>query len=327
MSPSRPALTAEPPVDGAAIRAFRHDPRCDRRPIARDEDHAVIREIHDSDLHELARLVRELLPTQVLSEHTLDHMRKSTTWWVAEEAGALVGAARAGRFGRCWVGVLPEARRRGLGTRLAHLVEGHLGELGHGEAVAWSDGGEGEAFALGRGFRTERTKPVSVLRLEEGSNAPVVLPDGVAIVPIVQLDDRLRELHALTMAAYADVPDGLRDAGQSFEEWLRDDLGMPELDYEGSVVAVAGDRLAALSLVTTDGSGRAENEFTGTHPDFRGRGLATLVKRSTIGWCRAHGIQELWTGNDSENAPMLAVNRKLGYVPAHVRFMHVKSLG
>jgi hypothetical protein len=34
----------------------------------------------------------------------------------------------------------------------------------------------------------------------------------------------------------------------------------------------------------------------------------------------------VWTGNDSENAPMLAVNRTLGYRPSHVRVMHVKRL-
>jgi GNAT superfamily N-acetyltransferase len=304
----------------------------------------MIREIRDSDLPQLAALVRELVPTQVVSELTLDHMRKSTTWWVTEEGGGLVGAARAGRFGRCWVGVTPGARRRGIGTRLADLVERTLVDAGHEEAVAWSDGGPGEAFALARGYATARSKPVSVLRLDPAASADVdrvrvdggrpdwlaaaslAAPPGVRLVSLVELGERLRELHALTMAAYADVPDGARDASQSFEEWLRDDLGMPELDLLGSVVALADDRLAALSLVTTDGSGRAENEFTGTHPDFRRRGLGALVKRATIAWCRAHGIRELWTGNDSENAPMLALNRSLGYEPAHVRYMHVKRL-
>lgn len=292
----------------------------------------MIRDLTDTDLPGLAALVRVLLPTQVVSEHTLDHMRKSTSWWVAEDGGELVGAARAGRFGRCWVGVVPEARRRGIGTRLADLVERSLAESGHPEAVAWSDGEEGEEFALARGYRTVRSKPVSVLRIDitgvEGREAaaPTTTPPDVRLVPLVELDDRLRELHALTIAAYADVPDGARDASQSFEEWLRDDLGIPELDYLGSVVAVVDDRLAALSFVTTDGAGRAENEFTGTHPDFRRRGLARLVKQATIDWCRANGISELWTGNDSENAPMLALNRSLGYEPAHVRYMHVKEL-
>ncbi len=145
-------------------------------------------------------------------------------------------------------------------------------------------------------------------------------------MPLVELADRLRELHELAMLAHRDDPADSLDAEQSFEDWLRDDLGVPDLDYEGSVVAVTDDRLAALAFVASDGVARAENEFTGTHPAYRGRGLATLVKLSTLHWARSRGIREIWTGNDSENAPMLAINRKLGYQPAGSRRKHVKTL-
>jgi GNAT superfamily N-acetyltransferase len=167
-------------------------------------------------------------------------------------------------------------------------------------------------------------KPVSVLRLDKVEARPIVVPEGVRLIPLVELDERLHELYHLAMVAYGDLPDGGRDAEQSFEEWLRDDLGIPELDFHGSLVAEIDGRLAALSFMTTDGLDRAENDFTGTHPDFRGRGLATLVKRATIEWARGRGIREIWTGNDGENAPMLAINRKLGYREEHVRVMHVK---
>jgi len=38
-----------------------------------------------------------LLPTQVVSERGLDHMRKSTRWWVADGNGDIVGAGRQQR--------------------------------------------------------------------------------------------------------------------------------------------------------------------------------------------------------------------------------------
>ena len=155
---------------------------------------------------------------------------------------------------------------------------------------------------------------------------PLDMPPGVELASLVDLEDRLRELHALAMAAHADDPADPHDSEQSFEDWLRDDLGVPDLDLRGSVVAVAEGRLAALAFVASDGAARAENEFTGTHPDYRGRGLATLAKLSTLHWARSRGIREIWTGNDSENTPMLAINRKLGYEPAGVRRKHVKRL-
>jgi GNAT superfamily N-acetyltransferase len=286
----------------------------------------TIRDLTSPDLPHVAALVRRLLPTMVVSERGLDHMRKSTRWWVVENGTSIVGAARAGRFGRCWVGVAPEARGQGLGGELLEVVERTLRSAGHAEAVAWTDDEQGVRFAGSHGYTEERRKPVSVLHLAEQEPPPLEVPAGVELVPIVELDDRLRELYELTMSAYRDDPADSRDAQQTFEEWLRDDIGVPDLDFQGSVVAVVDGRLAALALVTTDGSERAENELTGTHPDFRGRGLATLVKLSTVHWARARGIREIWTANDSENSPMLAVNRKLGYRPAHERRKVVKGL-
>jgi GNAT superfamily N-acetyltransferase len=197
---------------------------------------------------------------------------------------------------------------------------------GHVEAVVWTDDDDGARFAEHNGFRETRRKPVSVLRLDEAHLPPLDFPSGVRLLPLVDLADRLRELHELAMAAHRDDPADPLDAGQSFEDWLRDDLGVPDLEYQGSVVAVVDDRLVALAFVASDGVARAENELTGTHPDFRGRGLATLVKLSTLHWARARGILEVWTGNDAENAPMLAINAKLGYEPAGVRRKHVKPL-
>lgn len=49
--------------------------------------------------------------------------------------------------------------------------------------------------------------------------------------------------------------------------------------------------------------------------DWRGRGVATALKRATIEWAIARGLDELGTANDTVNAPMRAVNRRLGYRP------------
>jgi len=286
----------------------------------------MIRGLETVDLPSLTLLVRGLLPTQVVSERGLDHMRKSTRWWVADGNGDIVGAGRAGRFGRCWVGVAAGARGRGIGRELAARVEAAVRDDGHPEAVTWTDDEEGARFAARNGFRETRQKPVSVLRLDEAELPPLDVPTGVRLLPLADLADRLRELHELAMAAHRDDPADPLDAEQSFEDWLRDDLGVPDLQYHGSVVAVIDGRLGALAFVASDGVARAENEFTGTHPDFRERGLATLVKLSTLHWARAQGIREIWTGNDAENTPMLAINAKLGYEPAGVRRKHVKRL-
>lgn len=47
--------------------------------------------------------------------------------------------------------------------------------------------------------------------------------------------------------------------------------------------------------------------------DRRRRGLATLAKVESSRRAAALGMTRILTSNDRENAPMLAVNRKLGF--------------
>ncbi len=39
------------------------------------------------------------------------------------------------------------------------------------------------------------------------------------------------------------------------------------------------------------------------------------MKRATIGWAIANGLEALEAGNDVDNAPMRAINARLGYEP------------
>jgi RimJ/RimL family protein N-acetyltransferase len=48
---------------------------------------------------------------------------------------------------------------------------------------------------------------------------------------------------------------------------------------------------------------------------WRGKGLARALKQATIRWAIANGLDALRTGNDVDNAPMRAVNARLGYRP------------
>ena len=55
--------------------------------------------------------------------------------------------------------------------------------------------------------------------------------------------------------------------------------------------------------------------MTGTLRDYRGRGLALLVKRATLVNAAGCGVELVTTENDETNGPMLRVNEKLGYQP------------
>jgi len=66
--------------------------------------------------------------------------------------------------------------------------------------------------------------------------------------------------------------------------------------------------------------------YTGTHPDFRGRGIGTELKRRAAHFARGRGFRYLIAGNDSLNGPILAINRRLGFRPETVWIQGEKSL-
>ena len=69
------------------------------------------------------------------------------------------------------------------------------------------------------------------------------------------------------------------------------------------------------------------NWMTGTRRAYRGRGLALAVKLASIEWAAANGITRMLTFNDATNAPMLAVNRRLGYEPIGRRVELAQAAG
>lgn len=53
---------------------------------------------------------------------------------------------------------------------------------------------------------------------------------------------------------------------------------------------------------------------TATRREYRRRGLATALKLHIIQFAKAHGVQEIFTTNDSQN-PMYQLNLALGFKP------------
>ena len=99
------------------------------------------------------------------------------------------------------------------------------------------------------------------------------------------------------------------------EELWRYIFERPDLSWDGSFVVLdeRGLLVSLASLVVDPERGRAENDWTATLPELRGRRLALLAKLASIRWAREAGIREIVTANDENNVPMLTLNRRLGY--------------
>ena len=242
---------------------------------------------------------------------------------VAEADGGVVGYARAGldwgaaaaTEGHVWIGVVPSYRGRGAGTALYERALVHVRAVGASRALSYSREDEpGPAWAERRGWR--QTRAAIVVGVDPRRVAPHPGVPGFRAVPLASLADRLEDVCELDLLAMQDEPSSVEPQRIPFEEWLAMQWNAPNGDHDGGTAVLEGDRLVALAFFDVDlARGRAANGFAATHPDYRGRGLATLAKTRSLRWAAAHGIRRVTTENDETNAPMRAVNRRLGYEP------------
>jgi GNAT superfamily N-acetyltransferase len=301
-----------------------------------------IRPFRSEDAERVVNLFRVLIPYQIQTPEAIRHFfesqpaRAQMRAWVAELNGKAIGWANArlrwalavNDVAGCWVGVLPAHRRRGLGARLYELVEEQARAIGARklQSFALEEDSESRAFMRRRGFREGLRDQYWELDVETAALQNPPVPPGTELVPLRGVFHRERELFELFDAAHSDMP-GEDPYALEFDEWRQEALCDPTLDHDLSAVVLVGGRPASFAWLNTDREGGlGENEMTGTHPEFRRRGLARLAKEAAIRWASASGIHTLVTSNETTNADMLALNEHLGYRPTHVQLELTKDL-
>jgi GNAT superfamily N-acetyltransferase len=178
-------------------------------------------------------------------------------------------------------------------------------------------------FAEAHGYRIDRHQFESVLDLTTFDEMPfagvvaVVEASGIRFFTLADMGNtpqaqrRLYELNrtiALQIPGDDSFPDLADFTNQVFNaHWFRADA---------QILAADGDRWVGLGAVGLHlEAHEAYNTFTGVDADYRGRHLALALKLLGIRWARAQGTPAIRTHNDSLNAPILTLNRKLGYRP------------
>ncbi len=143
---------------------------------------------------------------------------------------------------------------------------------------------------------------------------------GVRIRPLSELGpfDEAQQfrLYTLIAALLRDVPSTSPVKVWPFETWqLRIVDG---IDPVGLFVAVAPDGewvgVNELYAVSNAAPHTLRNGLTGVLAHWRGNGLAYALKLASARAALARGFTHVRTGNHSINAPMLAINERLGFV-------------
>ena len=139
--------------------------------------------------------------------------------------------------------------------------------------------------------------------------------DGVQLTTLAEWPDpeKLQKLYELNRVTVQDVPHTLTIVSETFDDFERR-VRAPDRRADRMWIARDGDRAVAMSyLKFPPVRGTVWTGFTCTHPGYRGRGIARAVKLQSLAQAAELGIPTVCTDNDSENAPMLHINERLGY--------------
>jgi GNAT superfamily N-acetyltransferase len=287
----------------------------------------VIREGTFDDIPSAAAMRQRAWPDTILTaegmRHSLENVpeRAQLLMLAWEEEGEVIGWCTAAldswvsepNRGRLVVAVDPSRRGEGIGAALAAAGDEHLRAIGVTTTRAGSMDEPG-ACALATRLGFTQIAAAATSAVDPRTVTPDPVPDGVRIVPFAELDDA-RALYELDVEVSNDIPNEEFD-NVSFEEWRDEFWRSPLIEQNASLVAYVGDELAAMTMIRVDApSGRAQNNVTGTRRAFRGRGLARLLKTHSLHLAAQRGATIALTDNDETNAPMLAVNTRLGYRP------------
>ncbi len=277
---------------------------------------AVRRAESDADLEAWRRVRIAVVPNE--RAQTVDELREALTpaqlYLLAELDGRVAGSGVAGRSDLAGQGflsprVLPEARRRGVGTALLRELAEHVQRHGFDRAGAMLDDTASLAFAERFGFR-EVDRDVEQIRAI-GDEAWPEPPPGIEIVSLAERPELFeRAYHELALEAFRDFALD-RPIEISLEDWNREWRIWPE----GSFFALADGELVGMAGLIRDDDRpeRAENSLSAVRRDWRRRGVASLLKRTVLAWAAANGLQEVYTWTQNGNAAMRVVNERLGY--------------
>jgi GNAT superfamily N-acetyltransferase len=269
----------------------------------------------EADLVAWAELKSAVVPNEpVTAEQLRAAAEPERVLLLADLDGELAGCGIADRSsfgGRAFIAarVLPQHRRRGVGTALLLGLADHARSLGLSgvNAFVYADEPHSIAFAESLAEVDYQLQQARVIGAEP-------LPEALPGIEIRSLETHREELLGaiwpVALEGYEDLP---IPGGVTYrkETWLRDEATRPD----GSFVALeGGEPVGYAGMVEhANGAAIAEHGLTVVRRDRRGRGIARALKQTQLHWASRASVAELVTWTQRGNEAMQALNRGLGY--------------
>jgi GNAT superfamily N-acetyltransferase len=298
-----------------------------------------LRDANDQDLDRVAALIMQANPDEPCTAEIVaefDQSRPADSPFrrlvAVDDADRVLGYGEAIRFtwhapGKFYVAttVDREYRRQGIGAALAAAVEGFAVEAGATllEGSTRDADTDSRAWMERRGYALERHIFESVLDLgtfDEGPFAGVVAGCRQGGLRFFSLADEPgeeteRKLYTLMCRTVKDIPGWDNPMDTPYATWHKWDLEGSLVRRDGIIIAADGERFVGATLLRAEPDGTMYTDHTSVDRAYRGRNVALALKLLSVAVARKYGAPSMRTNNDSLNAPMLAVNGKMGYRP------------
>lgn len=246
-----------------------------------------------------------------------------------EQQGTLIGFAELHSHymppGVLSAGVflLSDLRGHGLGTQLWQRLVKDAESFAPVilEAAVSDRKPQSRAWAEKQGFQLVAHRIFSLLDLETTQLQEPQLPQGFALVSMQEVLDQASDeqhawdrFHDLLATLSSQIPD---EGGRIYtpEEVSRWAQHNPVFDRDTSLLLVHEGHWVGMILNHAEHPDERHIGMTGVLPEFQGKGLAKALKQASAVRARSLGISRFLTENDARNAPMRAINEKLGYHP------------
>ena len=225
------------------------------------------------------------------------------------------------------VRVHPSHAREGIGTHLYSHLCSQLRLSGATRLLSWvcTDAASGLGFALRHGF-VETGQVIQECRLHVSDaklafaeeKAERLGQEGLKIASLAELGN-LDETFLYALSRLGDDTEApsqdTEESRHAFLAWQQEVLHGAGLSPQTHWVALLEGVPIGMTYLKRLGAESAENDFTGVATAYRGRGIASALKRQAILWAKSQGIVWLYTSSELGNTTMISLNRQLGYEP------------
>ncbi|HLO98641.1 MAG TPA: GNAT family N-acetyltransferase [Fimbriimonas sp.] len=248
--------------------------------------------------------------------------------FVAEEQAEIVGVALMSCSASSYhpqrflldLGVSNAHRSKGIGTALYETTVNHLKTLDV-LSISIQVGEENQSglkFATKRGYVEQKRDFVSILDLSTFDPPTFSAKEQTVEIRSLQETDSpevRRQWYELWSRVRHDVPRSEPATPLSFEFFEEQIVNEPDLVHSATLFAFVDSKMVGFTAGFHDvGANLFEQWLTGVDREFRGKHIALSLKVTQATEAKRLGIASVKTDNDTRNAPMLAVNDRLGFV-------------